>query len=324
MLKFYPNISYKGVSQMPFVKEKFIVKEETIAFLYVMRTLNFTQGQAQRHIAKGRLLIEGVSMKYTGEKIQGEVEMVFFRAKGRGIKPTFENNHFMVFEKPSGVLVHPNTMATPYSMLDEVRTIAGDNANSTHRIDMETSGLLLASKHKKAERHLKGLFESRDIKKSYLAWVDGKLTHAFSSHEAIKTNKDGYETSKHKVFIDKEGKASHTDFVPLEYDENLDASLVACMPHTGRTHQIRVHLFHVKHPILGDPIYGATYQASDDYLEMTQSKEDRLIQHGASRLMLHAQSLRFCYGSKFHIESKSDFREMKTLIYPKEKRLFNK
>jgi len=324
MLEFYQNSSYKGVSQMPFVKEKFVVKEETIAFLYVMRTLKFTQGQAQRHIAKGRLIIDGESMMHTGTKIEGEVEMVFFRAKGKGLKPTFQNKDFMIFEKPSGVLVHPNTMATPYSMLDEVRTIAGENANSTHRIDMETSGLLLASKHKNAERKLKGLFESRTIKKSYLAWVDGKITESFSSHEAISVNKEGYETTKHKVFIDSNGKASHTDFVPLEYDEKLDASLVACYPHTGRTHQIRIHLFHVKHPILGDPIYGASYEASDDYLEMTQSPKNRLIQHGASRLMLHAQSLSFTYASDFHIESKSDFRGMKDLIYAKEKRVFNR
>jgi len=65
---------------MPFVKEKFHIKEETIAFLYVMRTLNYTQGQAQRHIAKGRLLVDGVSMTYTGAKVVGDVEMVFFRA----------------------------------------------------------------------------------------------------------------------------------------------------------------------------------------------------------------------------------------------------
>jgi len=207
---------------MPFVKEKYHIEEETIAFLYVMRTLNFTQGQAQRHIAKGRLLIDGKSMTYTGAKVQGDVEMVFFRAKGRGRRPLFHNKDFMVFEKPSGTLVHPNTMSTPYSMLDEVRTVAGANANSTHRIDMETSGLLLASKHKKAERHLKGSFENRTIKKSYLAWVDGKLTEPFSSTECIKINKEGYETTKHKVFIDDEGKASHTDFIPLEYDENLN------------------------------------------------------------------------------------------------------
>ena len=309
---------------MPFVKEKFTIDEEIIAFLYVMRTLNFTQGQAQRHIAKGRLLIDGESMFYTGAKVKGDVEMVFFRPKGKGVRPTFQNRDFMLFEKPSGVLVHPNTMATPYSMLDEVRSIAGDNANSTHRIDMETSGLLLASKHKKAESHLKGSFEKRTIKKSYLAWVDGKLTEPFTSTESIKINKEGYEETKHKVFISEEGKACHTDFIPLEYDETLDASLIACYPHTGRTHQIRIHLFHVKHPILGDPIYGATYEAADDYLDMTQSEEDRLIHHGAPRLMLHAQSLSFTYGSQFHIESKEDFKVMKSLICPKDKRVFNK
>ena len=302
---------------MPFVKEKFTVQEEVIAFLYVMRTLDYTQGQAQRHIAKGRLLIDGVSMTYTGAKIQGDIEMVFFKPKGKGVRPTFQNNHFMVFEKPSGILVHPNTMATPYSMLDEVRSIAGDNANATHRIDMETSGLLLASKHKKAENILKSSFEKRIIKKSYLAWVDGKLTEAFTSTEPIKVNNEGYDTTKHKVFISEDGKASHTDFIPLEYDAELDASLVACYPHTGRLHQIRIHLFHVKHPILGDPIYGATYEASDAYLDMKQTDEDRLIQHGAPRLMLHAQSLEFTYDSKFYIESKEDFISQKSLIVPK-------
>jgi len=308
---------------MPFVKEKFTIEEETIAFLYVMRTLNYTQGQAQRHIAKGRLIVDGESMTYTGAKVQGEVEMVFFRPRGTGVRPMFQNNDFMVFEKPSGVLVHPNTMATPYSMLDEVRSIAGDNANATHRIDMETSGLLLASKHKKAEHHLKSAFEKRTIKKSYLAWVDGKLTEPFSSTERIKVNTDGYEETKHKVFISDEGKASHTDFVPLTYDEKLDASLIACYPHTGRLHQIRIHLFHVKHPILGDPLYGASYAASDAYLDMLQSEEDRLIQHGAPRLMLHAQSLEFSYRSRFYLESKVDFVSQKGLIYSKKLRVFN-
>jgi len=306
------------------VKEKFHIEEETIAFLYVMRTLNYTQGQAQRHIAKGRLIIDGESMTHTGTKVQGDVEMVFFRPKGTGVRPTFQNNNFMVFEKPSGVLVHPNTMATPYSMLDEVRSIAGDNANGTHRIDMETSGLFLASKHKKAEHHLKSSFENRTIKKSYLAWIDGKLTEPFTSTERIKVNKEGYDETKHKVFISDEGKTAHTDFVPLKYDVNLDATLIACYPHTGRLHQIRIHLFHVKHPILGDPIYGASYAASDDYLDMTQSDEDRLIQHGAPRLMLHAHSLEFVYGSRFYIESKVDFVSQKELIYPPEKRVFNK
>ncbi len=308
---------------MPFVKEQFYIEEEQLAFLYVMKALNYTQGQAQRHIAKGRLLINGVSNFYTGAKIQGNIEMVFFRAKSRGLKPIFQTKDFMVFDKPSGVLVHPNTMSTPYSMLDEVRTVAGDSANGTHRIDMETSGLLLASKHKKSESSLKQLFSKRTIKKSYLAWVDGELKEPFTSKESISVNKNGYDETKHKVFIDSEGKLSHTDFEPLEYDSNLDATLVACYPHTGRTHQIRLHLFHVKHPILGDPIYGTTYQASDKYLDEIITKEERLVTMGASRLMLHAQSLSFTYGNTFYIESKEEFKKLKSSIEPKETREFN-
>ena len=307
---------------MPFVKEKFTVPKKMPAFLFIMRQFNFTQGQAQRVLAKGRLLINGESIFNTGDSIEGEIEVVYFKPSSRNNRPLFQNKDFMLFEKFSGVLVHPNTMATPYSLLDEIRTIAGDNANAVHRIDMETSGLLLASKHKKAESYLKTSFESRKIQKSYLAWVDGKLTEPFSVSEAIKINND-YSQTKHKVFISSEGKASHTDFTPLEYDKTLDATLVACYPHTGRTHQIRVHLFHVKHPILGDPIYGTTFQAANDYLEEELSDADRMVAMGASRLMLHAQSLSFPYGANYHIESKVDFTGMRELICSKDKRGFN-
>ena len=307
---------------MPFVKEKFTVPKKMPAFLFIMRQFNFTQGQAQRVLAKGRLLINGESIFNTGEDIEGEVEVVYFKPSSRENRPLFQNKDFMLFEKFSGVLVHPNTMATPYSLLDEIRAIAGDNANAVHRIDMETSGLLLASKHKRAESYLKTSFESRKIQKSYLAWVDGKLTEPFSSSEPIKINND-YSETKHKVFISAEGKASHTDFTPLEYDETLDATLVACYPHTGRTHQIRVHLFHVKHPILGDPIYGTTFKAANAYLEEELSDDDRMIQMGASRLMLHAQSLSFPYGANYYLESKVDFAGMRELICSKDKRVFN-
>lgn len=307
---------------MPFVKEKFTVPKKMPAFLFIMRTFNFTQGQAQRVLAKGRLIVNGRSIFNTGESIEGEVEVVYFKPSSKGNKPLFHNKDLMVFEKNSGTLVHPNTMATPYSLLDEIRTIAGDDANAVHRIDMETSGLLLASKHKRSESYLKGSFEDRSIKKSYLAWVDGKLTEPFSSSKKIKINND-YSQTKHKVFISEEGKASHTDFIPLEYDAELDATLIACYPHTGRTHQIRVHLFHVKHPILGDPIYGTTFETANAYLEDELSQEERMEKTGASRLMLHAQSLTFNMGSRFHIESKSDFADMKELICLKGKRVFN-
>ncbi len=307
---------------MPFVKERYTVPTPTPAFLYIMGLFGYTQGQAQRLVAKGRLLIDGKSLRNSGAEISGEIEIVYFSPASRGRKALFQTIDFMIFEKPSGVLVHPNTMATEYSMLDEIRTIAGEHANAVHRIDMETSGLLLASKHKNAERFLKNGFEVKRIQKSYLAWVDGKLTEPFSVNAPLR-KRDDYSQCKHKVIVDPKGKSAHTDFMPLYYNEALDATLVSCYPLTGRTHQIRVHLFHVKHPILGDPIYGTAFAPSDAYLEGKISEEERMIETGASRLMLHAHSLRFTYGAHYFIESKIDFEKETDKICLKEKRRFN-
>jgi len=307
---------------MPFVKRPFHIEKPIKAFLYIMHQFNFTQGEAQRLVAKGRILINGQSLYDTGAIIEGDIEVVYFEPKSRGLKPIFVNNDFLIFDKPSGVLVHPNTMATEYSMLDEVRTHSGQNANGTHRIDMETSGLFLASRHKDAERFLKGSFERKTIKKQYLAWVTGKLTESFTVDEGIRVRND-YTTKKHKVEIHEEGKQAVTDFVPLEYDAELDTTLVECKPHSGRLHQIRIHLFHVKHPILGDPIYGTSFEAADNYLDMKMTEEERLIETGATRLMLHANALEFPYGANYYITSRVDFTKVKGEICPKEKRLFN-
>ncbi len=307
---------------MPFVKKSFSIKKPIKAFLYLIREFGLSQGEAQRLVAKGRLLIDGVSMLDSSMLIDGEIELVYFEPKSRGVKPLFTTNDFMLFEKPSGMLVHPNTMATEYSMLDEIRHISGKHSNAVHRIDMETSGLLMASKHKNAERSLKMLFEKRVIKKSYLAWVDGRVTEDFEVSEPLKV-RDDYSESKHKVEVHPEGKASLTHFEPIKYDKELDATLIVCYPHTGRTHQIRVHLFHVKHPILGDPIYGTAFDSSDRYLEGNISVQERLKATGATRLMLHAQSLQFHYKSYFHIESRVDFEGMKGEICGREERVFN-
>jgi len=308
---------------MPFVKRPFHVEKPIKAFLYIMKKLNFTQGEAQRLIAKGRVLINGQSIYNTGAIIEGDIEMVYFEPKSRGVKPIFVDKNFLVFDKPSGVLVHPNTMATEYSMLDEVRTHSGQNANGTHRIDMETSGLFLASRHKDAERFLKGSFERKTIKKSYLAWVTGKLTKPFTVEEPICIRKD-YTKNKHKVEICKNGKYAKTEFIPLEYDEALDTTLIECRPLTGRLHQIRIHMFHVKHPILGDPIYGTSFKNSDNYLEGTITPKERFLATGATRLLLHANALYFPYDNHYSIYSKVDFLEAKREICGKQERTFFK
>jgi len=307
---------------MPFVMKKYSVHTPMKAFLYLMKEHGYSQPLAQSLICRGRLIINGESMVHSGTLIHGEVEIVYFEPKGRGVTPIYETEDFAVFDKPSGVLVHPNKMATEYSLLDDMRTLFGDEANGVHRIDMETSGLLIASKHKQSESALKLIFESRDIQKSYLAWVDGRVESPFEVAEPIRV-RDDYTILKHKVEIHPEGKGALTTFVPLVYDNELDTTLLSCHPHTGRTHQIRIHLFHVKHPILGDPLYGTTFDTATRYLEGRLTDEERLTHTGATRLMLHAQSVVFEYKGENNIESRVDFGSMRGEIAPKGVRDFN-
>jgi 23S rRNA pseudouridine1911/1915/1917 synthase len=204
-------------------------------------------------------------------------------------------------------------MATPYSMLDEIRVYGNDKSNATHRIDMETSGLLLASKHIDAERFLKGSFEAKTIQKSYLAWVEGEVSQSVTIKAPIAV-RDDYSLLKHKVEIAPLGKMSETYFEPIEYDKELDATLLRCYPKTGRTHQIRIHLFHMKHSIIGDPLYSRKYNIANLYLEDKMTPEERAYHTGATRLMLHADTLEFKYNQNFFIKSSIDFRDERDKI----------
>ncbi len=300
--------------EVPFVKESFMLEEELPGFVFIMRHFGMSQGEAQRVIDRGRLLIDDQPMTDKSARIKGEVQVVHFRAQPQDNAPFFVTQDFLVLDKPSGLLVHPNKTQAPYTLLDEIRAHSGQHANAVHRIDQETSGLILASRHKKAEAFLKGAFERKVIHKSYLAWVDGRIEDDFKVDAPIRINPD-YSQTKHKVFVDfDKGKASKTLFEVLEYDARYDATLLRCLPLTGRTHQIRIHLFHVKHPILGDPIYGTTFTVTSDYLEGRLTAAERLEQTGASRLMLHAQTLSFRYGNEYFVESPFDFGGIKDAL----------
>ena len=111
------------------------------------------------------------------------------------------------------------------------------------------------------------------------------------------------------VKVDEKGKSSDTFFTCKEYFPDLDMSLVEASPRTGRQHQIRVHLFHVKHPSVGDPIYGQKDIDIMRFLDKEISPEERKKLSGATRLLLHANRLTFQYNDiTYTIESKEDFK----------------
>ena len=299
---------------MPFAFDSFTIESEAPAFAILMHHYNIPMREAQKIIDRRRMLCNDIAVTQKNQKIAGTIKVLRFIPESRNYPPFFITQNFMVFEKPSGVLVHPNRVLTPYSMLDEVRYFGGEHANCVHRIDMETSGLLLASRNRETEIQLKTMFEQKKIQKSYLAWVHGNTPNSFRVDAPIKIRQD-YTTSKHKVTIASNGKSAQTEFTKLLYNPKKDASLLLIKPLTGRTHQIRIHLFHMKHPIIGDPLYGTNFEIAEAYLEERLTEVDRVKFTGAKRLMLHAQSLEFKLGCHYYIKSQIDFRKELENIY---------
>jgi len=281
------------------------------AFLYLIKELSYTQKEAQRLIAKGRLFVNGEAMTRTAGEIQGEFEFIYFEPITKGLKPNYIHEEFVVFDKPSGVLIHPQNRKTPYSLIDELKYQYGRDANIAHRIDQETSGLVLCARNKVSERDIKMMFEQRDMKKKYLALVHGEFKDAMTIEAPLLRRQDESAIVRIVVKVHEEGKASKTDVKPIKYFKDANVTLVECSPYTGRQHQIRVHLFHVKHPIVGDPIYGQSEKNIVKFLDKELDALKRIELGGASRLLLHASELEFeLYNKVYHIKSKVDFEQV--------------
>jgi 23S rRNA pseudouridine1911/1915/1917 synthase len=293
---------------LPFVLRKLIAKERQKAFLFLMRELGLTQKESQRLIAKGRLLVDGEAMVKTSGEIEGAFELIDFEPISRGLEPTVVHERFVVFDKPSGVLIHPQNRNTEYSLIDELKAQFGRDANIAHRIDQETSGLVLCARDKESERDIKMMFQERDMKKKYLALVHGELKDPLTIEAPLLRKEDESAIVRMVVKVDERGKASKTDIRPLKYFADSNTTLVECSPLTGRQHQIRVHLFHVKHPIVGDPIYGQSPEDIIRFLDKELTSQERIEKSGASRLLLHANELEFeLYGEIYKVKSDFNF-----------------
>jgi 23S rRNA pseudouridine1911/1915/1917 synthase len=262
-----------------------------------MNKLNISIREAQRFIDRARVYQDGLPILEKNAIVQGPVEIVVYEPSSRGLTPLFEEDDFALFNKPSNVLVHPTSRQCDYSLLDEILHLFGPNAHIVHRLDRETSGLIMVAKNKESEVILKQLFEKRKVQKSYLALVRGELINGMDI-DAPLLNNQSYGNLKQRMLIDENGKPSSTQIVPLKFWPEYNISLVEAFPHTGRQHQIRAHLFHVKHPILGDPIYGVPLKISEAYLDGNLSHEERILHMGAQRLMLHAHTLSFTFKEK--------------------------
>jgi 23S rRNA pseudouridine1911/1915/1917 synthase len=235
----------------------------------------------------------------------GYIEVLIFEPITKGLKPLFQTEHFALFDKPSGLLVHPTVRSTEYTLLDEIRYQFGDEANLVHRIDAETSGLVLVSKNGYAQYVLREMFVKKAFVKKYKALVENELKKDILIDKKITTS-DGLINLKMQT--SQNGKESSTLIQPISYNKTKDQTLVEAIPYTGRQHQIRVHLDAISHRIVGDPIYGLNENFVDNFLNDKIENSERIKTTGAARLMLHAYYLEFTFLNTTYIFcSKQEF-----------------
>ena len=187
------------------------------------------------------------------------------------VQEVYQDQHLIVVNKPEGMKTHGN-QPDEIALLNHVSAYVGQTCYIVHRLDMETSGLVLFAKNPFILPILNRLLEKKEIAREYWALVEGQV----GSKELIfqdKIGRDRHDRRK-RVVDSKNGQYAETQLSRLKQFPNK-TSLVRCKLKTGRTHQIRVHLSHHKHPILGDPLYNS------------KSK--------TSRLMLHAFRLSFTH-----------------------------
>ncbi|MEK7077159.1 MAG: RluA family pseudouridine synthase [Patescibacteria group bacterium] len=238
----------------------------------------------------------------------------------------YEDENFIALNKPAGLLVHSQKIKSQKSkvkieeatlvdwLLDRypgIKTIGDDpetRPGIVHRLDRDTSGVLLVAKTQKSFEYLKSLFQKREIKKTYLAWVLGvpkEKCGVINTPIGIQSG-----STKRSVRSAKMSKPAVTRYKVLQqraYGKEQIASLLEVMPETGRTHQIRVHLASIGHPVAGDPLYGRKLAVRSWQLGVSKKKNELTTNHQllTTRLMLHALSVEFTAqdGKRLKIEA---------------------
>ncbi len=257
--------------------------------------------QTQRLIDKGRLICGSSVVSEKNAVLYGDIFLIDYEAEPKGLKPIFECESFAVFDKPSGVLSHPNGRHCKYSLNDEIYTLFGREASVAHRLDFETSGVIVVGKDINST-----IFENREVSKSYVAMVQGKIEREFTI-DAKMDLANNYDDVKMRMQICENGKSAVTKILPIRYFDDINKTLVRAIPLTGRQHQIRLHLFHVKHKIIGEPLYGLSRPQIEKILDKEMSECERINLTGAKRLLLHSDEISFKFDKIFYtIKSKFD------------------
>ena len=244
---------------------------------------------AQRALRDGAVTIAGRPLRPSqrlepGTVLEGRVEVeeaATPAAEEIDVSVAYEDERVLVVSKPAGLVTHPATSNESGTLVNALLNLgiplalAGSaRPGIVHRLDKDTSGLLLVAKDDAAHAHLVEAMKERLIDRRYLALVKGTLPSATGTIDAPL---DRHPSRRTQMAVVSGGRPAVTHWVVVA--SGADASLVEVKLETGRTHQIRVHLSHLGHPVLGDRTYGGATEAARDL--------------GLRRPFLHAWKLSF-------------------------------
>ena len=254
---------------MAFIVEDVDAGKRLDSFLAEKNTANYTRSFIGKMIEENLVLYNGKPSKAstkikTGDRIElfeKEPEPLAVKGEEIPLEIVYEDDDLMVINKPRGMVVHPAPGHTSGTLVNAVLSHAGESLSSingvlrpgiVHRIDKDTSGLILVCKNDFSHKALAKQLEEHSITRRYHAICSGRLKEEQGTVSAPIGRDE--KNRKQQAINYKHGKEAITHYRLLENLQN--ASLLECRLETGRTHQIRVHMKSIGHPLLGDPLYG--------------------------------------------------------------------
>jgi 23S rRNA pseudouridine1911/1915/1917 synthase len=255
-----------------------------------------SRAEVQRWIEAGLVTRRGRALKASYRLTEGEtIDVLIPAPENYEAEPEdipldilYEDADVLVIDKPAGMVVHPAAGHWRGTLVNAVLFHSPDlegvggarRPGIVHRLDKDTSGVILVAKNDAAHRNLQAQFRNREVEKTYLALVYGGLEPGRGEINAA-VGRDPRDRKRMGVVPASQGRPATTRYETVSIHRIQTTSerltLLACRPLTGRTHQIRVHLSHIHHPIVGDEVYGPR----------------RKLPFACPRQFLHAERLRF-------------------------------
>lgn len=280
-------------------------KKERIDLFLTNHVQNATRTKVQRAIRSGTVLVNGKRVRSSHQVTPGEViHIVLPKAPPQDVLPEdipleipYEDDALLVVNKPAGMVVHPAysnyTGTLVNALLYHCNSLSALNDATrpgiVHRLDKDTSGLLVVAKTDQAHAHLARQFAHRTIDREYQALVWGVFKERSGIIEAQLGRS---KMDRKKMAVVKEGKIAVTEYALLEQFPYL--SLIKLRLRTGRTHQIRVHLAHIHHPVFGDPTYSGRQIAWGPGTPKQKAEVQKLLKV-IPRQALHAKTIGFIH-----------------------------